>query len=78
MKSTTGKMLGGSGSHNDMIHSRGNPQDYDNWAQLLEDESFNYFNVLQYFKKMETFVGKKYSDDDDDGLKNFFFLYSSS
>ncbi|KAG4076679.1 hypothetical protein HA402_001966 [Bradysia odoriphaga] len=65
-KSKTGKMLGGSGSHNDMIHSRGNPQDYDNWAALLNDNSFSYSNVLKYFRKMETFVGEKFGTESDE------------
>ncbi len=60
-------MLGGSGSHNDMVHSRGSPRDYDNWADLLNDDSFNYTNVLKYFKRMETFVGRKFSVGDTDG-----------
>lgn len=58
-------MLGGSGSHNDLVHSRGSPKDYDNWANILNDESFNYANVLKYFKKMETFVGQKFGSDGD-------------
>lgn len=58
-------MLGGSASHNDMVHSRGSPKDYDNWATLLNDTSFNYSNVLKYFKRMETFVGRKYGPDGD-------------
>lgn len=65
-KSKTGKMLGGSGSHNDMIHSRGNPQDYDNWADLLNDDSFSYSNVLKYFRKMENFVGEKFGAESDE------------
>lgn len=65
----TGRMLGGSGSHNDMVHSRGSPKDYDNWATLLNDTSFNYSNVLKYFKRMETFVGRKFGEEDNDGNK---------
>lgn len=61
-------MLGGSGSHNDMIYSRGNPQDYDNWADLLNDDSFNYSNVLKYFEKLDNFVGPKYGTEDDGKL----------
>lgn len=61
-------MLGGSASHNDMVHNRGSPRDYDNWATLLNDESFNYSNVLKYFKRMETFVGRKLGADDNGNL----------
>ncbi|ODM88480.1 Oxygen-dependent choline dehydrogenase [Orchesella cincta] len=46
-----GKMLGGSDSHNDMVHNRGSPHDYDNFARILNDSSWSYANVLQYFKK---------------------------
>ncbi len=67
-------MLGGSASHNDMIHSRGSPQDYDNWAALLSDDSFSYKNVLEYFKKMETFVGEKYGSEDDGKFVNREFI----
>lgn len=63
----TGRMLGGSGSHNDMVHSRGSPRDYDNWANLLNDDSFNYANIVKYFKKMENFVGQRFGAGDDDG-----------
>ncbi|XP_037036059.1 oxygen-dependent choline dehydrogenase 1-like [Bradysia coprophila] len=66
----TGRMLGGSGSHNDMVHSRGSPRDYDNWATLLNDDSFNYTNILKFFKRMETFVGPKYGNDSDDYYGN--------
>lgn len=64
-------MLGGSASHNSMIHSRGSPKDFDNWANILNDDSFNYTNVLKYFKKMETFVGFKFGNEDGDHI--FYF-----
>lgn len=58
-------MLGGSASHHGSIHSRGSPKDYDNWANLLNDESFNYSNVLQYFRKLETFIGHRFGNESD-------------
>lgn len=58
-------MLGGSGSHNGMVHSRGSPKDYDNWAHLLNDDSFKYENLVKYFKKMESFVGEKFGNEDN-------------
>lgn len=64
-------MLGGSSAHNEMMHNRGSPKDYDNWAALLNDDSFNYTNVLKYFKKMETFIGQKFRDDGDGKILNF-------
>ncbi|KAJ6630515.1 Glucose dehydrogenase [FAD, quinone] [Pseudolycoriella hygida] len=66
----TGRMLGGSGSHNDMVHSRGSPRDYDNWATLLNDTSFNYENVVTYFKRMEKFVGQKFGADNNEYYGN--------
>lgn len=53
-------MLGGSGSHNTIIHNRGNPLDFDNWAMLTGDNTWNYANILEYFKKSEDFIGTLY------------------
>ena len=50
-------MFGGSGSHNEMVHNRGSPLDYDNYARLLEDDSWKYENILKYFKRAENYVG---------------------
>lgn len=50
-----GRVLGGSSSINAMIFNRGNPNDYDGWAQDgLAGWSWN--DCLPYFKKMETFA----------------------
>ena len=51
-----GKMLGGSSSHNGMVHVRGNAMDFENWAQLGLP-SWKYSNVLPYFKKSESVAG---------------------
>jgi choline dehydrogenase len=50
-----GKLLGGCSSVNAMIYVRGNKYDYDNWAKLVNDNTWNYENVLPYFKKSENF-----------------------
>jgi choline dehydrogenase len=51
-----GKVIGGSSSINAMICNRGNPMDYDGWAQGgLPD--WDYAHCLPYFRKMETFAG---------------------
>jgi choline dehydrogenase len=51
-----GKVLGGSSSINAMIFNRGNPLDFDGWAQAgLHDWSFAH--CLPYFRRMETFGG---------------------
>ncbi len=49
-----GKVLGGSSSINGMIFQRGNPMDYDRWAEAPGMESWDYAHCLPYFKKMET------------------------
>jgi choline dehydrogenase len=48
-----GRVLGGSSSINGMNWIRGNPWDYDNWAQL-GNSGWSYADVLPYFKKMES------------------------
>jgi choline dehydrogenase-like flavoprotein len=47
-----GKMLGGSSSMNAMIYVRGNPLDFDHWANL-GNQGWSFRDVLPYFKKSE-------------------------
>ncbi|MGY8960001.1 MAG: GMC family oxidoreductase [Alphaproteobacteria bacterium] len=47
-----GKVLGGSSSINGMLYVRGNPADYDGWAQM-GCRGWSYDEVLPYFKKSE-------------------------
>jgi choline dehydrogenase len=49
-----GKVLGGSSSINGMIFQRGNPMDYDRWAEAPGMETWDYAHCLPYFKRMET------------------------
>ncbi|MEN0105843.1 MAG: GMC family oxidoreductase N-terminal domain-containing protein, partial [Pseudomonas sp.] len=51
-----GRVLGGSSSINGMVFVRGNPLDFDNWANLGLP-NWSYRHCLPYFKKMETFEG---------------------
>ncbi|KAL0809365.1 hypothetical protein ABMA28_011568 [Loxostege sticticalis] len=48
-----GKMLGGSSSNNFFYYVRGDPHDFDTWAEIANDESWNYKNILPYFIKSE-------------------------
>jgi choline dehydrogenase len=51
-----GKVLGGTSSINGMLYVRGNPADYDNWAQM-GCRGWSYDEVLPYFRKSETYRG---------------------
>ncbi len=47
-----GKVLGGSSSLNGLLYVRGQPQDYDRWAEL-GNKGWSFDEVLPYFKKSE-------------------------
>ncbi|MFG6459718.1 GMC family oxidoreductase [Roseateles sp. BYS96W] len=48
-----GKVLGGSSAINGLVYIRGAASDYDSWATLLGDSSWNYENVLPFFQASE-------------------------
>lgn len=52
-----GKTLGGSSSINGMVFNRGQPLDFDTWAQL-GNRGWGYADVLPYFKRLERRVGE--------------------
>ncbi|CAL8070241.1 unnamed protein product [Orchesella dallaii] len=47
----------GTSNLNFLIQSRGNPKDFDNWANITGDPSWSYENLLPYFRKTEDFHG---------------------
>ena len=49
-----GKTLGGSSSINGMLYVRGNPADFDNWAQM-GCRGWSFDDVLPYFRKSEDY-----------------------
>ena len=49
-----GKVLGGSSSINGMIFQRGNPLDYEEWAEAPGMDTWDYAHCLPYFKRLET------------------------
>jgi choline dehydrogenase len=49
-----GKTLGGSSSINGMLHVRGNPADFDGWAQM-GCRGWSFEDVLPYFRKSEDY-----------------------
>ena len=51
-----GKTLGGTSSINGMLYVRGNPADYDGWAQM-GCRGWSYDEVLPLFKKSESYRG---------------------
>jgi choline dehydrogenase len=51
-----GRVLGGSSSINGMIYVRGQPEDFDHWAQL-GNRGWSWDDVLPYFKHAEDWEG---------------------
>ncbi|MCE5038888.1 choline dehydrogenase [Staphylococcus auricularis] len=60
-----GKVLGGSSSINGMIYQRGNPMDYEGWAEPEGMENWDFAHCLPYFKRLET----TFAADKDDKFR---------
>lgn len=51
-----GKTLGGSSALNTMAYHRGTTGSYQRWADLVDDQSFTFPNLLHYFQKSTHFT----------------------
>ncbi|XP_050346434.1 ecdysone oxidase-like [Nymphalis io] len=56
---TSGHVLGGGSSMNYMFYVRGCPDDYDSWAKVVNDSSWNYNEVYPFFIKSERLENKE-------------------
>src|SRR5258708_4262221 len=54
---TRGKVIGGSSSINGLIYIRGQPEDYDHWAQL-GNRGWTWDDCLPFFRKAERWEGE--------------------
>jgi choline dehydrogenase len=52
-----GKVLGGCSSINAMIYMRGQAADYDGWARMTGDSSWNWESILPIFRQSEDYFG---------------------
>jgi len=53
-----GRVLGGSSSINGLIYVRGQPEDFDHWAQL-GNRGWSWDDVLPYFRRAENWEGEE-------------------
>src|SRR5262249_11650780 len=62
-----GRVLGGSSSINGLIYIRGEPEDFDYWAQL-GNRGWGWEDVLPYFKRAENWQGEASEPHGSDGF----------
>jgi choline dehydrogenase len=63
---TRGRVIGGSSSINGLIYIRGQPEDYDHWAQL-GNRGWSWDDCLPYFRKAERWEGEESEARGKDG-----------
>jgi choline dehydrogenase len=63
---TRGRVIGGSSSINGLIYIRGQPEDYDHWAQL-GNRGWSWDDCLPYFKNAERWEGEETAVRGKDG-----------
>jgi choline dehydrogenase len=63
-----GKALGGSSAINGMTFLRGNPRDYDDWADVEGCKGWSFADCLPYFKKYERRDGMANDYRNDSGM----------
>ncbi|KAH6694933.1 hypothetical protein BKA61DRAFT_711361 [Leptodontidium sp. MPI-SDFR-AT-0119] len=56
-----GKCLGGSSGRNGMAYQRGTIGSYQAWADMVDDQSYTFSNLLPYFKKSIIFTPPNYA-----------------
>src|SRR5271163_4035863 len=56
ISTTQGRTLGGSSSINGMVYNRGQPNDFDSWAQR-GNRGWGYTDILPYFMRTERRIG---------------------
>ncbi|MFP5020376.1 choline dehydrogenase [Pseudonocardia phyllosphaerae] len=48
-----GRVLGGSSTINGMVYQRGNPGDFDRWAELTGDDTWDAAHCMPYYRRLE-------------------------
>ncbi len=74
LKWPRGKVLGGSSTLNYLMYLRGHPADYNNWANLTNDRTWNYENLLPYFKKSIAKYKGKFQENSEFEQFEVFYL----
>src|SRR4051794_13976065 len=68
-----GRVLGGSSSINGLIYIRGQPEDYDHWAQL-GNRGWTWDDCYPFFKKAERWTGEGGGREEDaHGMGGYLF-----